>query len=380
MTTEKKRRYIIDVLFIAIVLVVVYFSVKYILVWLLPFVIGLVAAIILQHPVAYLTEKTRLSRGLCAVTLVLLLLVLLFAILGVIMWAIVDEAPGLVKWITDITPDVKNTFDKVSVWLSGMTTYLPENFKSAIEGAPAKVVDAVVSWITNFATSFAGRIINDGPGLLIASIFSIVASCYITKDYHKITRFILCQLSDRKKELVISVKRLFVTNILKMLRGYMIIMFITFLELLIGLLILRVDYAPAIAAFIAVLDILPVLGTGTVLIPWTLISLLMGNYMLGIGLIILYVVITIIRNIIEPKIIGDQVGLPPIVTLVAMYVGLKVFGFIGMLLVPVTIIIIAKLQESGIIHIWNAPERLDPDEKPKLNERLKAKLFKKKSK
>lgn len=375
MTTEKKRKVIIDILFISVMIMVIYFIMKYVAVWTLPFIIGLLVAIILQKPVGFLTEKTKLPRTFWSILLVLLVLLSLFAIIGVVIWRLVAEADGFVSWLSGLVPDIKQTFSDTSKWFAGLTSRLPEGVSAAIQEAPGTIVESVAKLIGNFATKFATGIITEGSGLLISVIFSVVASCYITKDYRKITNFILKQLDDKKKSIVINAKKLFVTNILKMLRGYIIIMCITFTELFIGLSILKVNYAGVLAVIIAVLDILPVIGVGAVLIPWGIISMIMGNIWLGIGLLILYVVIIVFRNIIEPRIIGQQVGLPPIVTLIAMYVGLKTFGVLGMMLTPVVVIILVKLQEIGVIHLWNP---LEKDEAKKVKVKTAKGFFKKK--
>lgn len=353
LTTEKKKRVIIDVLFIGIVLLLIYFFMKYLAIWTLPFIIGLIVAIILQSPVNFLTAKTKIPRAVWSILLVLLVLIVLFALIGLVIWKLIQEADGFADWLLGLVPDIKHTFSEISSWFSNVSASLPDEVGSAMQNAPGTVIEGVVGGLAGIATSFAEGFITQGTGVLVSVIFSVVASCYITKDYPKISKFVVAQLSERKANIVINAKRLFVTNILKMLRGYIIIMFITFTELFIGLSILRVKYALVIAIVIAVFDILPVVGTGAILIPWGIIAMLMGNFVLGIGLIILYLAVIIIRNIIEPRIIGQQVGLPPIVTLIAMYVGLKTFGVIGMMLFPVTVIILVKLQEGGIIHLWN---------------------------
>ena len=356
MTTDKKRKFIIDVMFIAIVSVLVYFVIEYLAVWILPFIIGLIVAILLQRPVGYLAEKTKLGRGFWSVLLVVLALLAIFGVIALAGWGIYSEAPGFALWLKGKAPEMVRSIQNVVAWISAVTEKLPEGINNAISDAPTKMVGSLVTLVADVIPAIGSSIITVAPGLLLSTVFSIVASCYITKDYRKIANFVISQLDSRKAELVIRTKQLFVTNILKMLRGYIIIMLITYFELFAGLLILRVDYAAVLAAFIAVLDILPVLGTGAVLIPWGIISLFMGNVWQGIGLLILYIVILVVRNIIEPRIIGQQVGLPPIVTLIAMYVGLKIFGVIGMMLLPIVIIILVKLQESGIIHIWNTPK------------------------
>ena len=129
-------------------------------------------------------------------------------------------------------------------------------------------------------------------------------------------------------------------------------MCITFLELFTGLSILRVDYALPIAAIVAVLDILPVLGSGGILIPWAVVELILKNYSLCVGLFALYLVITIVRNIIEPRIVGSQIGLHPIITISSMYAGLKLFGFAGFILGPVAAILVKYLNDTGKIHLF----------------------------
>ena len=115
---------------------------------------------------------------------------------------------------------------------------------------------------------------------------------------------------------------------------------ITFIELFVGFLILGIDYSFVLAILIAVLDILPVLGTAVVLAPWGIILLLMKNYFLGVGMLILLLIISIVRQIIEPKILGDSFGVHPLVSLITLYIGLKLFGVVGMVLLPMIVMIV----------------------------------------
>ena len=147
-------------------------------------------------------------------------------------------------------------------------------------------------------------------------------------------------------------KELCTNTLFRLLKAYALLMFITFVELSVGLLILRVKGAVWLAALIAIVDILPVLGTGTVLIPWTLFELISGNFGMALGLLILYVFITVLRNILEPRLVSYQIGLNPLVTLFFMYLGLQIAGVAGMMLFPVVVMILVQLQESGHVHIW----------------------------
>ena len=131
-------------------------------------------------------------------------------------------------------------------------------------------------------------------------------------------------------------------SVFKLIKGYGILMLMTFLELLAGFLILRVKYALLLSLLIAVIDILPVLGTGTVLIPWGIAGLILKNTALGIGILVLYAVITVIRNFAEPKIIGKQIGINPLFTLLSMFIGIKLLGFAGVIIFPTALIVTVK--------------------------------------
>ena len=144
-------------------------------------------------------------------------------------------------------------------------------------------------------------------------------------DYKKVVKFIKLQLPDKHKNLLSETKKIFSSTILKMCRAYGLIMFITFCENFLGLTILNLigvmknSYVFVIAICIAVFDILPVAGSGGILIPWSLIALVTGNVGQCVGLLILYAVITVIRQYIEPKIVGDSLGVNPLVTLAGLY-------------------------------------------------------------
>ena len=201
-------------------------------------------------------------------------------------------------------------------------------------------------------------------------------------DYDWIANFIKNQLSpEHKRKLSIS-KRVVFQSLGKLFRSYALIICITGTEIFIGLNILSLiglyngGNIIVISVIVALLDILPVLGTGTFMIPWAIYSLITGKIGLAIGLFIVYAIIYVVRQVIEPKIVGGTVGLPPFITLMGMYVGSQLFGFIGIFLVPIMIIIVKLLNDEGVIHLWKpAGEVEESPDTPKRG--LLKKLFKK---
>ena len=137
------------------------------------------------------------------------------------------------------------------------------------------------------------------------------------------------------------------------LKAYGILILITSIELFIGFTILGINNAILLAILIALIDIFPILGTGTVVIPWAIISLIQGNFFRGIGLAIIYIVVLLVRQIIEPRIVGAQLGQHPVVTLIAIYIGFLWMGVFGMILLPIFTNILIALNKSGTIHLWN---------------------------
>jgi sporulation integral membrane protein YtvI len=198
---------------------------------------------------------------------------------------------------------------------------------------------------------------------LIAVVITLVASCFMTTEFPKVMQFFRLQVPERRRNDLDRAKVLLKSSLGKMGKAYALIMLVTFIEMSLGLTVLRLigvfqsNYIIMIAAVTAIIDIVPVLGTGTVLLPWAAYSLITGSFGMGIGLLVLYAAITVIRQVIEPKLVAGQLGLSPIVTIAALYFGLKIFGVLGMLITPVLVIMLKLLNDEGIIHLWRSPAR-----------------------
>ena len=189
----------------------------------------------------------------------------------------------------------------------------------------------------------------------------------MTADFASVKNIILSLFRPELRNKIVRSKQILFPALGKMGKAYGLIIVITFCELSLGLFLLKLlniydsGYIPIIAIITAIIDIIPVLGTGTVLVPWALYSLITGDYPLGIGLLVIYVCITVIRQIIEPKLVATQLGIPPFATIMAMYIGSRIFGFIGLFLLPITLVMIKMLDDEGIIHVLYKKERTEQD-------------------
>jgi len=356
MPIEKKREAIITVLFWAMILLLVYIGIKYLVLWFLPFIIGFGVSYALRRPIAWLHQKTRLPAKMLSVLLVAFLAggacLLSWQIISHIVLGVGSLAEQLPELSGDALPEAAENINRTLFAIAGkMPGDSHENFTLISDSANAAVQN-LISGAAGSAGKWVSGVLAFLPGFLITFVITVAACCFISMDVGRITGFVRRQLSDRHNNTLTRIKTVFTEGIFKMLRAYGLIMLITFGELAVGLALLRVEYAVALAAVIAMVDILPVLGSGTVLIPWGVINLVLGNLPLGVGLLVLYLIIMVLRNFLEPRIVGGQMGLPPVASLVAIYLGLRIFGVVGMFLLPLFFMVIKGLQESGHIRLW----------------------------
>ena len=186
--------------------------------------------------------------------------------------------------------------------------------------------------ISGFASSL--------PGLFIEMLLVIISTFFIALDYHHLTGFCLMQLNGKAKDIFFQIKEYVVGTLLVCIRSYALIMTITFVELAVGLSVIGVENPVLIAFLIALFDILPVLGTGGIMIPWTVLTALQGDYPLALG----------------PKIVGSQIGVHPVITLAGMFVGAQLFGVLGLFGFPIGLSLLRHLNEKGAIKVFKMAE------------------------
>ena len=375
----KRRDFLIDLVYVMAIIGLVYVFFKYCFVIAAPFLLSFFFAVILQRPLGWLDKKTKNKmHSFWSIVLVLLCVAI---ILG-----------PVISIIATLFREIGNFISFLGEQLNDLPTFLV-TLQNEILKAIKFLPDSIYTSVSENITQFFGNLINDFdvsklginmssitsglskgisgvysvvkniPSILIGVVIGVIAWILFTKDYKKVVKFIKLQLPDKHKNLLSETKKIFSSTILKMCRAYGLIMFITFCENFLGLTILNLigvmknSYVFVIAICIAVFDILPVAGSGGILIPWSLIALVSGNVGQCVGLLILYAVITVIRQYIEPKIVGDSLGVNPLVTLAGLYFGLKLFGFMGMFIVPICVMTLKAFNDAGRIHLYTPPER-----------------------
>lgn len=356
MNTEARRKFLIDFAFFAVIAGIIYVVFEFLSVYLLPFVIGIAVSFLVQRPVRAIHKKTRVSKGMITVIFVIFTYFAILAAVGLVGFLLYRWLSDLARLLPGILPTISETISEMNASLTQVLKDMPETVVTFLNGVPEKLIGGITTGITSLLSSAAKGAATGAPALLVSVIVTVVASCYIAKDYDVIICFAHRHVPKKAWDILIDIKELFVQNIFKILKGYLLLMLITFVELAIGLWITGQSNFIMLAAIICVVDILPVLGTGTVLIPWAVVSLISGNIWNSVGLLVLYAVITVIRNFLEPKIIGQQVGLHPLITLLSMFCGYKLIGFMGLFLFPLTLIILNDLYKHGKIKLFKEPD------------------------
>ncbi len=357
METEKQKRFIIRFVYFAIILGIAIFLCRFALPKLLPFVIAIIVALLLNPAIRFLHKKCHVHKGVASVVLVLLVYSVVIFLITILCIKLASGAKNFfiglpATYANSIQPWLVETFDRLQAFVNK----LDPQVAAAYDVVAANLTETLGSAISSLSRTVVGGVTSftlSTPGFLLDTLIAIIATVFITVDWSLLGRFISKQLSPKTNSLIENIRTHLGRTLGQYVRSYALIMFITFCELALGLSIIGIKNQFAIAAVIALFDILPVVGSGTVLIPWAIISAITGNYLQALGLGILYVVVLIIRNIVEPKIIGEHVGLHPIITLSSMVIGTYVFGPVGLLGLPVTLALIQSLNDEGVIHLYD---------------------------
>lgn len=353
---EKKKAFLINFLYYALLLCAAYVVLKYGLPMLAPFVIAFILAYLLRKPILFLSRKLPIPQKATAILLVLVFystIGLLLSLVGIRAFSstrdLVLNLPQI--YARHVEPVLTGIFGNLEQALQKMDPSLV----STLEDLFTQFTQSLGQMVSSLSVGAMGTIsgvASSLPGLFIKLLLMIISTFFIAADYELLTGFFLKQLGGKTQKIFMQVKEYVVGTLFVCIRSYALIMTITFVELSLGLTVIGVKNSILIAFLISVFDVLPVLGTGGIMIPWTVIAALTGNYSLSLGLLIVYLVITVIRNIIEPKIVGSQIGLHPVVTLASMFAGVQLLGVVGLFGFPISLSLLRHLNDNGTIHIF----------------------------
>jgi sporulation integral membrane protein YtvI len=329
-----------------------------------PFIIGFLIAFMMNPLVNFFQTRAKMPRSL-AVLISLVLIMLVFA--GLITLLVVEIASGA-EYLAKVVPEhLVTLIDYIehlfAAQLIPLYNQLTGMFQSLESGQQDTIMDniqnvgATIGTTTgNFIKDFFEKIPNIlswFPNAATVLIFSLLGTFFISKDWYRLsamgTRFLPNRARTSSKTVFDDLKK----ALFGFVRAQATLVSITTVIILIGLLILRIDYAITIALVTGIVDIIPYLGTGAVFVPWIIYEAIAGEMSTAIGLGVLYVVVLVQRQIMEPKILSSSIGLDPLATLIALFVGFKTIGFLGLIVGPVILVIFNTLQRANVFRdIW----------------------------
>lgn len=354
--TEKRRKFIINFVYFVIILCLAYLFLEYAVKWVMPFIVGFLIALALRPLVTLVSNVTKLSKRISGFVVI----ILCYGLLGLLLWRLGSFLVQEAKFFFVNLPDIYATkivpsFDMANQGILSFARSFSPEFAEQMGEMLSRFLGGMQTYLLGFSTDALSALAGASaklPLLLISLVFTILSSLFISMDYDGALSFIKRQIPEKRKEMLIDIRSYLGKTLAGYLKAYLILMCLTFVELSIGFLALRITNPFGIAAITAIADVLPVVGTGTILLPWAIISLFQQRVYLALGLGLLYLIITVVRHFVEPKIIGDQLGIPPILSLICIYLGFVWFGVFGAILFPVIMNIIVCLHRAEKIHLW----------------------------
>lgn len=371
---EKRRSFIINFLYFAIIVGLYFFTVRYAMAYIFPFVIAVALAVFLQKPVRKISEKLHLkAHGAVSIILVLLIVVAILGAVAGIVIVISNEFRDFFNYLTSHFDSVDDIIVTAREFVLGLVAKLPGKLSQTVSVSVNNFFNNVSSGDTGsidfsmLTTPLSGAwsVVKSIPSFVLAIIVTVISCVFVTAEYGEIRDMILGMCTEEKGRRLVTAKSTVTKGVGKLIKAYSTIMFITFLEVFLGLNLMKLigvydgGYIAIIALVTCVVDIIPVLGTGTVVIPWSIYSFVSGNVGLGIGLLILYAAITVIRQITEPKLVANQVGLPSVITIMAMFIGARVLGPLGIIILPLTIVVLKLMYDEGVVGNKNHIKQLE---------------------
>ena len=318
----------------------------------MPFLIAFIISLLIEPAIRYLMKKFNLTRRMSSIIIFLLVFSI---IIGTLTWgiiALISESTNLLQalniYIDKAYTQIQETIGKMSITKISIS----KNVSNLVQESSQNILLKISGWLTEFLTKLI-NIITSMPTIAIYAVITILSLYFICTDRIYILDLMEHHMPSKWTQKI----SLHIKEITKNLGGYLkaeaTLILVSFSILVIGLYILKfvgmsVKYPLLIALGIAFIDALPILGAGTVMVPWAILLALNGDLKLGISIIVLWIIMSVVRQLLEPKIVSGKIGIHPIFTLIAMYTGFKVIGVMGILVGPIILIILKSIFASKL--------------------------------
>lgn len=328
---------------------------RFFLPWIMPFLLALITARIIEPLVGLMTRKFQFRRGFAAFVASGFALLLMLLLLFVLVHQAINGIGILAQNLPDVIASVGQTVGRLEAALYHFLIAAPpetqnmilsaiESFGLMLEELPTQISSVLLGAASTTAQTF--------PRVFLFVVTYGISVLFISMSYPQVMDFLRRQVPKKWRGSSEKLAKDMKQTGIKWCKAQLKLISVTFVILSIAFFVLGIPYALLLAVFIALIDALPVFGTGTVLIPWGIFSLLAGNFPLGGGILLTYMLVSITHSVMEPRFVGAQIGLHPLATLMAMYLGFRLIGVLGMISFPLLFIIIKQFHDNGYVKLW----------------------------
>lgn len=349
MTRELSRKLFFLLFCVLLVLIAVLFF-RYLFAAVLPFLIAFAAASLLYRPAQRISSALHIPYRFVAVGLAVLAVSAALGAVGFLLWKTVTEigafAVEALKSDRGLLENIMGIFRRIGDTLASLPFMSGDDASVLRESVTQAFSDAVKNVLISAASrfpAFAARLISSVPQIFLFFVVTVLSAVYFCIDYKKIRAFLRLHLSEWNWSLATRIGGIMKHTVVQFVKSYLLIFLITFAGLFFGFVLLKEPYAFLFALVTAAVDGLPIVGMGIVLFPLAIYHFMLGDIGYGIGVCVIYLVLTVLRQVLEPKILGAGMGIHPLVMLMAMYCGWQTLGIGGMLLAPFVAVTVKNL-------------------------------------
>ena len=320
-----------------------------------PFIFAFLAASALNPLICILQEKWKIPRSILSILMVIVALLVVAGILGGFLYTLGREVVALAQNIDGILEYFSQTILAISAHMNWLLYYMPTDTEEILNG----LMDGFLVWIQTQGTAFADAVITQtvaittrvGGGVVSLIIF-VMSSYFMMTDYPRLVEKLRALVTKKAYRGYAIFKNATLAALGGYLKAQFVMALATFAVSLVAFLIIGQEFALLLAVLMGVLDIIPVIGTSIVLVPWGIINIIGGAPARGIYLLALSLVAFLIRRVIEPKVVGSQMGLSPLMALISIYIGMQLGGVLGLILGPIVAMVLVSLYKSGVFEGW----------------------------
>lgn len=348
MDYEYKKSFLINVAFVSVWALIGYVVAKSMTGFLLPFVIAVLISFLSNKTANVIGKRLGNNKAWLKIALLLGFYLIAVLVVGILVFLFIRYSGSFFNMLKGYITSPDNIFAVIKKSISEKALKLPQNLKNSLLLMLENFSERLIVIAGDIASSFTVATAKFLPRFFISIVVTVVSSFYITKDYSRLLKFLRLMIGEKRFDFLRKIKSIIEGSVLKLFSGYLILSAITFAVVLIAFFAFSVEHAVVFALIVGFIDLLPVLGAGTVLIPATIYNFLTGKTTAAILLIILYITVTLLRNFLEPKLLSKKLNVSPLLMLLTLFLGLRIGGISGMLLLPVLVVVVITYYKEQI--------------------------------